>query len=369
MTQAQLKDNTRKELAELAKQHQVAGWHGMRKDELIEALIDVFGPGGRNGNSAVKTRPASAKLSAKSKSNGNRNVQAHSSRPENRIQALAKQSGSGMHVAGAGTRAIRKDISTVLDGDPGQEGLTVVAHDPHWLHARWVIKKSSVQRAAAALAHDWYAAIPVIRVHSVEMDEVRAAKSSFVCDIPIHGEVDHWFVPVSNAPSQFRLEVGYLTTKNKFYALGKSRRVATPRPGSKAAERPGWNSDSNGNDLERLVPAKTSGADPQFEKFLSARAASFALAKDGRSSSHGQLELETELVINGSTHPEAQVTVMGEVVRLGRDGRFTMKIRLEDGRMVIPAVAVSPDGVEQRTSILAVEQNVKELEPQSIEEL
>jgi len=42
MTPEKLKLNTRKELAELAKQHQVAGWHGMRKDELIEALMDVF---------------------------------------------------------------------------------------------------------------------------------------------------------------------------------------------------------------------------------------------------------------------------------------------------------------------------------------
>src|SRR5690349_21771749 len=41
MTLEKLKTNTRKELAALAKRHRVAGWHGMRKEELIEALLDV----------------------------------------------------------------------------------------------------------------------------------------------------------------------------------------------------------------------------------------------------------------------------------------------------------------------------------------
>lgn len=41
MTFEKLKVRTRKELAEMAKKKQVTGWHGMKKDELIEALLEI----------------------------------------------------------------------------------------------------------------------------------------------------------------------------------------------------------------------------------------------------------------------------------------------------------------------------------------
>ncbi|MFM8892042.1 MAG: Rho termination factor N-terminal domain-containing protein, partial [Planctomycetia bacterium] len=39
MTSASLKDKSVRDLARLAKQHGVAGWHAMRKDQLIRALV------------------------------------------------------------------------------------------------------------------------------------------------------------------------------------------------------------------------------------------------------------------------------------------------------------------------------------------
>jgi hypothetical protein len=40
-----------------------------------------------------------------------------------------------------------------------------------------------------------------------------------------------------------------------------------------------------------------------------------------------------------------------------------MRFSLPDGRQIIPAVATSADGVEERTVVLAVERNTKALEP------
>jgi hypothetical protein len=40
-----------------------------------------------------------------------------------------------------------------------------------------------------------------------------------------------------------------------------------------------------------------------------------------------------------------------------------MRFALPDSRQIIPAVAASADGVEERTIVLAVERNTKELEP------
>ena len=45
------------------------------------------------------------------------------------------------------------------------------------------------------------------------------------------------------------------------------------------------------------------------------------------------------------------------------DGSFTVRYSLPNCRQVIPAVARSSDGLEQRTIVLAVERNTKSMEP------
>jgi hypothetical protein len=76
-----------------------------------------------------------------------------------------------------------------------------------------------------------------------------------------------------------------------------------------------------------------------------------------------QFQIDAELIVYGATEPNARVTLMGEPVKLRSDGTFTMRYRLPDSRQIIPAVAISPDGVEERTIVLAVERNTKHLEP------
>ncbi len=73
--------------------------------------------------------------------------------------------------------------------------------------------------------------------------------------------------------------------------------------------------------------------------------------------------MDAEMIIFGSTSPDARVTLGGEPVRLREDGTFTVRMAMPDKRQVIPAVAASADGVEQRTVVLAVERNTKVLEP------
>jgi len=74
-------------------------------------------------------------------------------------------------------------------------------------------------------------------------------------------------------------------------------------------------------------------------------------------------QMDAELIVYGATEPSARVTLQGEPVKLRRDGTFTMRFSLPDSRQIIPAVAMSADGVEERTVVLAVERNTKHLEP------
>ncbi|MEM7811876.1 MAG: DUF4912 domain-containing protein [Planctomycetota bacterium] len=347
MTAETLVSKTRKQLAELAKSRRVAGWHGMRKDELVEALVDV------HRSRDEKKEPPKAQ-------------QSKPARPQTPPVTRATRTGRTRVSSDAlpARTTVRRDISTIPDGMQETEELTVVAHDPNWLHARWALKRSTVQRAVTALGYDWHAAKPVIRVYRVEVDEVRAAKSRKLRDVEIHGDVDHWFVPVEKAPAHFRLEIGYVTAGGRFFALAKSKRVTTPRPGSRGAERPQWN-----------VAKKTrhDGGlpwEPGSDAGGSTSRIAFALSSSGTDTT-GEISLEvsTDVLLTGSVAAGSQLTVLGDAVRVGPDGRFSTRVTLEDGRLVIPAVAVSPDGGRQRTMVIAFERNTKELEPQNIGQL
>jgi hypothetical protein len=72
--------------------------------------------------------------------------------------------------------------------------------------------------------------------------------------------------------------------------------------------------------------------------------------------------IDAELIIYGVTDSHAHVTLSGEPVPVRPDGSFTVRMGLPDRRQVIPVIASSSDGVEQRTIILAVERNTKTLE-------
>ncbi|MGD0383245.1 MAG: Rho termination factor N-terminal domain-containing protein, partial [Thermoguttaceae bacterium] len=60
MTPAALKTRTVRDLANLAKKQKVPGWHAMRKDELVKALLKHARS--RHSNRAVQERPGNGKV-------------------------------------------------------------------------------------------------------------------------------------------------------------------------------------------------------------------------------------------------------------------------------------------------------------------
>ena len=81
----------------------------------------------------------------------------------------------------------------------------------------------------------------------------------------------------------------------------------------------------------------------------------------GRKAFH--FEIDAELIVFGKTEPDARVTLQNEPIKLRPDGTFTVRYSLPNARQVIPAVAASANGLEQRTVVLAVERNTKTMEP------
>ncbi len=84
--------------------------------------------------------------------------------------------------------------------------------------------------------------------------------------------------------------------------------------------------------------------------------------RDARQRPGFEFQVDTELIVHGVTQPDAHVTLRGEPVKIRSDGTFAIRFNLPDRRHVLPMVASSPDGAEQRTIVLAVDRNTKVME-------
>jgi uncharacterized protein len=69
--------------------------------------------------------------------------------------------------------------------------------------------------------------------------------------------------------------------------------------------------------------------------------------------------VNAELIIYGSTEPDAKVTIGGHQIKLRSDGSFSFRFSLPDGNYDLPAVAVSADGTDARAADLKFSRNTQ----------
>jgi len=287
-------------------------------------------------------------------------------------------------------KELRKDLSqpapktslTPLNTVPpivkGKDRLILMVRDPYWIHAHWDIMRHSVDRAKAALAEKWHTVKPILRL--LKLDDSGTTNNSEVIfkDIEIHGGVRNWYIDVDSPPSRFKMLMGYLCANSRFYELARSNIVTTPAPGGKEATDDHWADVAT--DAEHIYSMSGGyGDDTQtgdltevFEERLKRTMDADVLSQFG-SGAEGSLkrhkkfhfDVNAELVVFGSTHPEAHVSVGVEPVKVRTDGSFSIRLPFPDRRQVLPATAKSRDGVDEQTVVIAVERNTKVMEPLS----
>jgi hypothetical protein len=245
-----------------------------------------------------------------------------------------------------------------------------MVRDPYWLHAYWELAPQSVERAQSALGQHWHATKPVLRLFHIAAD----GAAELLREIPIHGGVNHWYIDVQNPPQQYRLEIGYLTAGGQFFCLARSNTVTTPPAGTSDSIDENWvDIDQNADRIFAMSGGYSDrGTSLELQELLEERLrrpmGTPMQTRYGGGASRAMMEVQelpfavdAELIVYGVSHPHAHVTLQGEPVPLRPDGSFTVRMSLPDRRQVIPVIASSSDGVEQRTIILAVERNTKVL--------
>jgi hypothetical protein len=377
MTSNELRSSTKKVLADLAKGKGIPGWHRMSKEELLDALLALRA---RKARARQRKAAAAARNGTAGKHPPARRKPA---RPRTQVAAARDTTGtaeekveSSKYDVGVPTKDLSAKVPRDLPAGYGKDRINVLVRDPYWLHAYWELTRHAIQRAEAALGQEWHTSKPILRLLDVTSNDITNTSESTVRDIDIHGGCNNWYIDVANPPRSFRVDIGYLARSGRFYVLARSNVVHTPRAGVSDVIDENW-ADIDPKKAERIY-AMSGGFDPGasslelkqlFEERLRRPLGSPAVTSFGSGgfvAGRGRkfwFQLDAELIVYGATEPNARVTLQNEPVKLRPDGTFTMRFSLPDSRQIIPAVAVSPDGVEERTIVLAVERNTKQLDP------
>jgi hypothetical protein len=378
MTRDQLAACSKKQLIQMARQRGLAGWHGMTKDQLAAALEE------RRPRSRTRRRPGAPVAQAARPAKA-----AHPSRPARlapAVQSAAARNTSGTpeeqvesskYNIGVPTKDLSAKAPKDLPAGYGKDRIVCMVRDPYWLHCYWELTRHAIQRAEAALGQEWHTSKPILRLLDVSSNDTTSSSEAVVRDIDIHGGCNNWYIDVANPPRSYRVDIGYLSRSGRFYVLARSNVVTTPRAGVSDVIDENW-ADIDTKKADRIY-AMSGGFDPTasslelkqlFEERLRRPLGSPAVTSFGSGGlmpgGKGRkfwFQLDAELIVYGATEPNARVTLQGEPVKLRPDGTFTMRFSLPDSRQILPAVATSPDGVEERTIVLAVERNTKQLDP------
>lgn len=373
VTAASLRSQSSKNLAQLAKSHGIPGWHTMRKEQLIRALLKTV-----KQHSAASTKRTSAGTATPilRKSSGT----TPPTGPESAIAKKLRQQRLQIESL--------KNLTLINERDrtnpkPQKDRLIAIVRDPYWIQAYWEITKETIDRVRVAMADHWFETRPVLRLLDGSSRSASGNVENTIREIPIHGGVRNWYIDVAEPAQSYRLALGYASANNRFFLIAKSNLVTTPNPDHEAYENH-WFDISNNYMKYYAMSGGYGGVEGQepepelqlvFEEKLRRPMNVPAFVRLGNGLPCGntdfQFSVDAYLIIQGTANPHANVTVAGEPIKIREDGSFSVKMNLPDKRQVLPVVASSRDGTQQRTTVLAVERNTKVMEPvqKDLEEL
>lgn len=262
----------------------------------------------------------------------------------------------------------------IWEKEPQKDRVALFVRDAFWMHATWDITRNAIERAKAAMAEQWHGARPVLRV--TRLDDDGGSSETVVRDIEIHGGLRNWYIEWDGEPATCRVMVGYVALNDRFYSICESNVVKLPGAGTSEEVDEHW--ADLGGEAERIY-AMSGGYDSEtqtkelkgiIESRLHRELGAPALAKLGaapqspfRKAKEFFFDMDIELVVYGSTVPDGYLTLNGEPIQLRDDGTFSLRMPFPDRRQVLPAVACTRDGSQERMIVIAVERNTKMMEP------
>jgi uncharacterized protein len=238
--------------------------------------------------------------------------------------------------------------------------ITLMIRDPEWAFAYWEVTPRDLKRYSA---DDSSLMLRLYDVSGVEFDGGNAL-SQF--DIAV-GSSKNWYIRLPAVNRQWITDLGVIAPDGSFVVLARSNKVASPRA-TISELGPGGEWMTVEQDFERIfelsggrVARGMGGSEeaavlgriefefPRLEMGSEVLASGAMMEREAAIPGRGfRLAVNTELIVYGSTEPDATVTIQGHPIRLNPDGTFRLRLALPDGQQEIPVKAVRSDGEEAR---------------------
>jgi hypothetical protein len=239
--------------------------------------------------------------------------------------------------------------------------IVAMARDPWWIYVYWEIADEKLSLARHYLGDKMDRSKFILRVYDVTGISFNGRNENSSFDLDITLAALNWYINVKKSDRSYCVDVGVLTPDGEFIMLARSNVVTVPR------ESPSWITDEEWmiipEDFERLYALSGGlpmGASPVGLKKLAKERLKMHLASGAISSLSSPIKrlprqkgfwlaVNTELIVYGATEPDASVTVCNRPIKLNRDGTFSLRFALPDGKQTIPVKAVSNDKKDSRS--------------------
>jgi len=251
----------------------------------------------------------------------------------------------------------------------GTDKIILQVRDPWWLHTYWELNKQTIEKFASELKEEFNRARRALRVYDVSNIIFNGSNAHRFFDIPVPEFADNWYIDTGGPGRSWCVDLGLLLADGRFITILRSNTVATPLDG------PSWITDE-----EWMIPDDMFarlygmgfglGRSSAVGKAWQERVRKAVLSSPGITSGASAvrrlakerkfwLTVNCELIVYGATEADAKVTVQGRPIALRKDGTFTLRFNLPDGKQVIPVVAVSADRQEERSVTPIVNRETK----------
>lgn len=256
---------------------------------------------------------------------------------------------------------------TDLPKSYGDTKIVLLPRDPWWCFTYWEISEKTIQEVKSLYGENFKLSIRVYDVTNVNNFDGRNANKFFDIDID-NLQISSWYINLPEVNRSWCVDLGIKTQDGRFIVLSRSNIVMMPRFGvstlsdeqwailqkefERLLEMSGVNRIGIGSfDIAKLMRERWEELMliSQMPQFISSGfVSSFAKKEEQLGLKEFFLKADTELIIYGETMPDAKLYINEEEYKLSKDGRFSLRIHLTDGKKVFPIKAISSDGSMQK---------------------
>ncbi len=245
----------------------------------------------------------------------------------------------------------------------GDHKIVLLVRDPWWLFAYWEVKKEREEEIVRKMEGSGETPQKsILRAYDVTGVNFNGKNARSFFDIDLKGLASNWYINVNSPDSSWVVDIGIVSSKGNFYLLARSNVVRTPRFGMSDQLDAEWMAPEDefwkmfGLSGGMGIGKGSLEVREMFKRRLEEQVTSGGISSGASfyrrpSERKFWLAVNCELIVYGATEPDARLTVQGKDIKLRKDGTFTLRFALPDGKQEIPVEATSSDGIDRRRII------------------